>query len=332
MATLAELRAKLKEAENRSSGAQMDNSIYPFWNLTETQESVVRFLPDANPENVYFWVEQLTIKLSFPDIIGDHPDVKKDDNGEIIVKLPCIEMYGKNETCPILSEVRPWWKSKDKTLLELASKYWKKYTYHYQGLIVEDGLSEEEKPENPIRRFILAPQVHNIIKAAIIDPEIIELPTHSVNGLDFRIKVHKKGRYNEYTTSCFSRRERPLTEKELEAINTYKLYDLASFLPQKPSSTELKIQQEMFEASLDGKPYDPEKWGQYYRPSGLNMDSGDSRTSRDMVRDEEDTQVEVKAAKRVSVPSTPVEQDDEPSDTGSSRADEILAMIRNRPR
>ena len=37
MATLAEIRAKLKEQETRSSGntGGGDNAIYPFWNIKE---------------------------------------------------------------------------------------------------------------------------------------------------------------------------------------------------------------------------------------------------------------------------------------------------------
>ena len=38
MATLAEIRAKLKDQETRSSGSNRgpsDNAIYPFWNLKE---------------------------------------------------------------------------------------------------------------------------------------------------------------------------------------------------------------------------------------------------------------------------------------------------------
>ena len=56
MATLAEIRAKLKEQESRTSGSQSsggDNAIFPFWNMQEGQTTTVRFLPDGNESNTF---------------------------------------------------------------------------------------------------------------------------------------------------------------------------------------------------------------------------------------------------------------------------------------
>jgi len=33
--------------------------------------------------------------------------------------------------------------------------------------------------------------------------------------------------------------------------------------------------QEMFEASVDGEAYDPDRWSQYFRPSGMAARTGD---------------------------------------------------------
>ena len=71
MATLAEIRAKLKDQETRSSGANRgpsDTAIYPFWNLKEGESSTVRFLPDGDSNNTFFWKERLMIKLPFAGI------------------------------------------------------------------------------------------------------------------------------------------------------------------------------------------------------------------------------------------------------------------------
>ena len=74
MATLAEIRAKLKEQEantggNRSSGG--DNAIFPFWNMQEGQSSTLRFLPDGDDTNTFSWKERLMIKLPFAGVKGE---------------------------------------------------------------------------------------------------------------------------------------------------------------------------------------------------------------------------------------------------------------------
>jgi hypothetical protein len=74
MATLAEIRAKLQAQETKSSGGDRpvgDNAIYPFWNLEQGKESTVRFLPDGNSDNTFFWAERLMIKLPFAGIKGE---------------------------------------------------------------------------------------------------------------------------------------------------------------------------------------------------------------------------------------------------------------------
>ena len=50
MATLAEIRAKLKaqDAKTSSGGPIGDNAIYPFWNIKEGESATLRFLPDGD--------------------------------------------------------------------------------------------------------------------------------------------------------------------------------------------------------------------------------------------------------------------------------------------
>lgn len=331
MASLAEIRAKLKEQESRGSDNNTrsggDNSIYPFWNLKEGQESVVRFLPDKNPDNTFFWVERAMIKLPFNGIKGDT------DNKQVQVQVPCVEMYNDGSVCPILSEVRGWFK--DKSLEDMGRKYWKKRSYIFQGFVVEDGLKEEQKPENQIRRFIIGPQIFQLIRGALLDPEMDNLPTDILHGVDFKMIKTSKGGYADYSTSSWKRRERPLSEDEQDNLKAHGLFNLNDFLPKKPTDVELKIMKEMFEASVDGEPYDMERWGQYFKPAGLGQNTGDP--------------VKAPAATpRVATPvATPAAEtapweDDvaiaeaamtkpaaTPAATGG-RAEDILAMIRNR--
>jgi len=269
MASLAEIRAKLKEQEantggNRSSGGG-DNSIYPFWNMKEGEQSTIRFLPDGDADNTFFWKERLVIKLPFAGIKGET------DSRPVQVQVPCMEMYG--ESCPILAEVRGWFK--DASLEDMGRKYWKKRSYIFQGFVTDNPLTDDTTPENPIRRFIIGPQIFQLIKAALMDPDMEELPTDYTAGVDFRLSKGSKGGYADYGASNWARRERPLSDQEMAAVNTNGLFNLNDFLPKKPDETALRVLTEMFEASVDGEAYDPERWSNYFRPAGMAARTGD---------------------------------------------------------
>ena len=323
MTTLAEIREKLKAAELRGAGENKvgDKSVYPFWNLKEGTEAVIRFLPDANQDNTFFWVERQIIKLPFAGIKDDP------ENKTVTVQVPCNEMYGG--TCPILTAVRPWFKSPE--LEDMGRKYWKKRSYIFQGFVVTDGLDEEEPPENPIRRFIISPQVYQLVRSALVDPELEELPTDYIHGVDFRIKKGSKGGYADYSTSSWSRRERPLNDVELAAIEQYGLFDLSEFLPKRPGEVELKVMLEMFEASVDGKPYDMEAWGNYFKPAGMNQASGDPVKPTVKTTEQVSTTAHTDSDPPFDVDPPTTKTTTTKTETNSdNRAQDILQMIRNR--
>jgi hypothetical protein len=320
MATLSEIRAKLQEAQSKSTGQSTgggDNAIYPHWNMQEGKEAVVRFLPDGNPNNTFFWVERAMIKLPFAGIKGET------DSRAVQVQVPCVEMYNDGTACPILTEVRGWFK--DKSLEEMGRKYWKKRSYIFQGFVVEDPLKEDKLPDNPIRRFIIGPQIYAIIRSALMDPELDELPTDYLKGLDFRIAKTSKGGFADYSTSKWSRRERSLTDVETAAVESHGLFDLSGFLPKKPTDVELKVMKEMFEASVDGEAYDMERWGQYFKPAGMSQATGDPNRPTAVaapIADADDEPAPVVKAAPAAAPAASTES--------ASRAQDILAMIRNR--
>jgi hypothetical protein len=102
-----------------------------------------------------------------------------------------------------------------------------------------------------------------------MDPELEELPTDLLRGLDFRVTKTSKGGFADYNTSKWARKESALTEAEQAAVEKHGLFDLSTFLPKKPTEAEVKVIKEMFEASVDGQTYDTERWGQYFRPAGV---------------------------------------------------------------
>jgi hypothetical protein len=279
MATLEEIRSRLAAQDNKSTGTkapyQADNAVYPHWNMDEGTTATIRFLPDADPNNPFFWVERAMLKFPFNGVKGD-PSAK-----QVTVQVPCIEMYPGNEKCPVLAEVRAWYK--DESMTELANKYWKKRSYLYQGFVRQNPIGADTTPENPIRRFLITSTIHNGIKASLMDPELQEMPTHFTSGLDFNIRKTTKGGWADYSTSGWARRESALTDVEMAAIEAHGLYNLADFLPKKPTEADLRIIKEMFEASVDGKPYDPERWGAYYRPYGVAAPAGSTASSNNAV-------------------------------------------------
>ena len=319
MATLAEIRAKLKEQESRTGGSQSsggDNAIFPFWNMKEGESSTLRFLPDGDESNTFFWKERLMIKLPFAGVKGET------DSRPVQVQIPCMEMYG--DSCEILNEVRGWFK--DPSLEDMGRKYWKKRSYIFQGFVTENALSEDSTPENPIRRFIIGPQIFQIIKQALMDPDMEELPTDYTAGVDFRLNKTTKGGYADYSTSSWARRERPLGDAEMKAIEAHGLFNLNDFLPKKPSDVEVKVMKEMFEASVDGEAYDMDRFGQYFRPAGMAARTGDPVSQSTST-----PKVDTSPKQETPVAQAPVEtpKAEEPATT-SGKAEDILSMIRAR--
>jgi hypothetical protein len=233
-----------------------------------------------------------------------------------------------------LAEVRTWFK--DKSLEEMGRKYWKKRSYIFQGFVRENPIADDKAPANPIRRFIIGPQIFTLIKGALMDPELEELPTDLLRGLDFRISKTSKGGFADYSSSKWARKESALTEAEQAAIEQYGLFDLSTFLPKRPGEVELKVIKEMFEASVDGQSYDTERWGQYFRPAGVAAPAGSATTESASAMPVDSgfssTGTTVTPTANVSdfddepaVASAPVEA--KPS---TQKAEDILAMIRAR--
>jgi hypothetical protein len=262
MASLSEIRAKLlaqqAKTDNKGQNFGGDRAMFPFWNAPDGQTSTIRFLPDADPNNVYFWVERLVIKMPFQGIKDEH-------DKEVLVQVPCMEMYG--ETCPVLAETRAWWK--DESLVNLARTYWKKKSYIFNGFVVNSAVDEQELPENPIRRFAINSSIFDIIKSSLMNPEMEDLPTDYTSGRDFALKKTKKGEYANYSTSNWSFKTRSLSDSEKEAINTHGLFNLKEFLPKKPNAEEVEVIKQMFQASVNDEAYDGARWGNFFKPQGI---------------------------------------------------------------
>ena len=168
-----------------------------------------------------------------------------------------------------------------------------------------------------------------------MDPDMEELPTDYTAGVDFRLNKTSKGGYADYSTSNWARRERPLADAEMNAVNTNGLFNLGDFLPKKPDEIGVKVMQEMFEASVDGQPYDADRWSNYFRPSGMAARTGDpmKAASPDATAVSQSAPVApvapAPAPEAAPVAATPAPTA-EAAPASSGDANDILSMIRNR--
>lgn len=308
------IRAYITSKENNGGGNRQsgggDNAMFPFWNTPVNETSTLRFLPDGNVDNPVFWVERLRINLTFNGIKGQ-------DHKPVTVSVPCMEMF-EGGVCPILSEIRPWFK--DPELSDLARKYWKKKSYLFQGFVVDTPIKEENLPENPIRRFAINTSIFEKIKASLMSTDFEDTPTDYEGGRDFRLTKTQKGQYANYDTSSWAFRTRALTDEELGAIEKYKLSNLSDMLPKRPTDEEVQVIAEMFKDSVEDNAYDLEKYGNYFRPYGVQAPASSSSSSTPVFNVSKQEKVaEAKEEPKEEVPASS-ESSDEVSD--------IIARIR----
>jgi len=348
---LKQIQAKLQEQQTKKDQFKNgqfggESAIYPFWNNPNGSTTPIRFLPDGDDTNDFFWREQLIINLPFPGIKGQN------DAKPVTVKVPCMDMWKAN-SCPINAEIKPWWKDPD--LESLARKYWRKKNYLFQGFVGQNPNTQDKAPENPIRKFMINTTVFDIIKSILLNNDVDYIPTDYEHGRDFNLTKTLKGDFANYGTSAWSMRERPLSTAELEAIEKYKLFNLNSMLPKKPDDAALNAIVEMFHASVNEELYDAERWGQYYRPSGFRANNeGDTvdegtvqASSKPVAAPVTAASIMSKITKTVAAPvaeDTPPWEDDSaktktpavtPTVTGETKTkmqtpDDILAAIRRR--
>ncbi len=317
--SLEQLREQLRKQQggdgtsiSKPSGG--DNALFKFWDAKNDTTTVIRFLPDKDTTNPFFWVERQVVNLTFDGILGDPSTTGK----TISVQVPCMKMYDHTLHCPIRAEINKYWKT-DKE--DLARKYWPKRSYLMQGFVRECPFEEENAPENPIRRFTINKTLFKNIQQSLLDPEMEEMPTSYDHGTDFRIIKTQQGEYANYSTSTFARKETSLNDNERAAIEQYGLYDLKDFLPNRPTDEGLAVIEEMFFASLEGMPYDP-KWANHYKPYGYDF-SGSTPVSTPQ-----------NAAPSTKTQSTPTPTESVPStntttSTGDS-TDDVLTQLRNK--
>lgn len=241
--SLKELKGIFEQEKQQGDRQTLPNNYYPFWDMKPGQRAVIRFLPDANPDNARgFLVEKVFHNLT---INGDRKMV------------PCLSMYG--EDCPICKLSQDYYKVKDDVN---GKKYWKKKQYMAQVMVVEDPLAPDantgETHEGKVRLVSLGFQIYNIIKEAFTSDELESVPYSYGDGYDFIIKKTEQGQYASYAVGTkFMNKQRAMTEEEIAAAEEG-IIDLATLMPKNPGFEKV---QAMLNAELNGEDYKDEGAG-----------------------------------------------------------------------
>lgn len=234
MKSLDQLRNAFKTPDHEG-GERMPNNYFPFWNMNEGDQAIVRFLPDANEDNpMGFLVEKVTHQLEI--------------NGEKKV-VPCLSMYG--EDCPICALSKSYYDAEDKVN---GKKYWKKRQYIAQALVIEDPLPLDPKTNEDhvgkVRYMAMGFQLFNIIKEAFESGDLDEAPFAYEGGTNFIIKKSKQGEYASYALgSKFARKS---TDLPAEITDELELVDLSTLLPPHPGRDKVEA---MLSAAVTGAAY-----------------------------------------------------------------------------
>lgn len=326
MNSIEALRAKLQAASGRNDRTQTktttgDNASYPFWNIDVNATATIRFLPDADTNNPYFWVERQTIKMPFSGVVGGDFPTEKD----VTVTVPCVDMFdGMN--CPVIAATKHMWD--DPAQEDTARTYWKKRSYIFQGFVVNSPFAETNAPENPIRRFAINPKIYKIIYNSLMDPEMEAMPCGYDDGTDFRITKTQSGKWADYVSSKFSNRSRSLSEEERAAIDAHGLFDLKEYKGAVPTADHVEAIKAMFEDSLAGNPFDMESYGKYYRPYTDNYSKGASTVAA--AKTAARTPTTQAAAPAPAAAAAPAAEEPSSEEGTNENAKAILARLRNR--
>ena len=117
------------------------------------------------------------------------------------------------------------------------------------------------------------------------------------------------------------------------------MHNLGDFRPKEPTEAEVKIIKELFEKSVDGEAYDLEKYGQYFRPAGVqasqvSLPQADKPATVEHTHDDGKTHSHADGdkphthenEKPAAEPTAPAQA----STDSAKRAEDILKLIRSR--
>jgi len=296
------LKAMKERLNARKKTFEVDNSIFPFWNMDFNEVTSLRLLPYADEMTGGFWAEKKVIPMKFVD--------PADSSKIVNFKAPCLEMYTRDEKCPVLKHVRALYTEQkaaqnagdtaaSTALKSIANAHWLSNTFYYQGTVRKSTLKEENVPVNPIRVFPFTKKIQGWIMNTVVNNEedpFERIPTgefdiddvHALVGgsLDaaakkelltrmqgklLLLKKAKQGEFADWASgTAWHSQWGPVTDEELAAIEEHGFHDLSKRLPERPTADQYAVMEEMISISIGRMMGDDEGlWNPEWEEVGL---------------------------------------------------------------
>ena len=291
----ARLKAALGKRNSSNENSGFWDKFYPFYKMDYDEVSIFRFLPDLDEENpLGFVVENKYHELQI--------------NGKK-KRIGCSQMYG--ESCACCEASQKYYN--DLGDEKMGKAFWRKVDYVAQGDIVHSAFEYPIKAdENPVRLISLGPKLFKKVETAILSGDFDVPPYDISEGYDFRIMKTRQGEYAAYDNSEFARKSTAVSEERLARIQLFNLKDFRYM------KIEREQMETMIEAFLTGRSYEDEKPAEKPAESSTGHAGLDAKLTEPK---ETKPAAEVINAAKADAPTAPA---------GSSRAQEILARLKNR--
>lgn len=317
------------------------NTFYPYWDIPFDSQMIIKFLPDKNEDNAFFWVKTYSIVVTFNSSTRN-PGLKE------TVIIPTLKNRNPDAFCPLT--VKFWNARKefaDREDLDIFPLALREH-YIFQGLVVDSPL-DDPNPEQQIKFFRFTRGIGELIIDELKSMDDDEpTPCDIEDGSAFiLVKRRRRGGFADYSRSRFGE-PYALSAEEIEAYEEQAV-DLSTLVPEPPTDTS--VYEELIEAAIKFEQFDNDRWGHLVRSftSGASDPGISSRPERkiagtvetddDFDEEEETSKVspleklrELKRSKVKSVEEDSLDEEDEDEPTPVVKRDpsEILASLKAR--
>lgn len=222
--SMAEIKKRLAEqkAKKTSFKLSVSKDFFPFWNMADGEEAVVRLLPDINPDNLFpYYRDKLDHKLSI------------DGHDKTIV---CPKTFDQTADCPICERSQRYYRENNK---ERGAYYWRNKNSMVRLLIMKSPLKvndENGEPLDYVGRVCTSQFGYQLMQA--IDNQLAsftddELPPWSLDG-GYDLTIKKTPQSSGYATYAYSSFAKRPTTIPKELLDTIEFIDFRDLLPENP--------------------------------------------------------------------------------------------------